>query len=157
MKKTVFIDMDGVIVDFGYQVKKINADETIAPELKKNPDLVKDVFKDPPPIQGAIDAIKKLYQSNKYNLFIATTAPWENPESLTHKRIWLEKYFEDIFKKKLFTTHRKDLLIGDFLIDDRHANGAIDFKGELLHFGWNYEKEVWNEYKNWDMILKRLL
>ena len=57
----------------------------------------------------------------------------------------------------MFVTHRKDLLIGDYLIDDRTANGAGEFKGELLHFGWNYEKKVLNKYPDWDSILKILL
>ena len=35
----------------------------------------------------------------------------------------------------MYTTHRKDLLIGDYLIEDRLANGAKDFKGELINFG----------------------
>jgi 5'(3')-deoxyribonucleotidase len=57
----------------------------------------------------------------------------------------------------MFITHRKDLLIGDFLIDDRLANGAKDFKGELLRFGWDYEQNRENEYKDWASILNRLL
>ena len=41
----------------------------------------------------------------------------------------------------MIITHRKDLLIGDYLIDDRLANGAKDFKGKLLRFGYDYEKK----------------
>jgi 5'(3')-deoxyribonucleotidase len=57
----------------------------------------------------------------------------------------------------MMITHRKDLLAGDYLIDDRIKNGAGEFKGELLKFGWAYETETWNEYPNWESILKRLL
>ena len=53
-----------------------------------------------------------------------TSAPWGNPQSLTDKRFWLEDYLEFIHKK-LFTTHRKDLLIGDYLIDDRLKNEMV--------------------------------
>ena len=74
-----------------------------------------------------------------------------------HKRLWVENYFGDIFKKRIFITSRKDLLVGDFLIDDRLANGAGEFKGELLRFGWDYERKKWNEYKNWKMILDKLI
>ena len=49
----------------------------------------------------------------------------------------------------MFITHRKDMLIGDYLIDDRLANGAGNFKGELLRFGWDYEKKKQN-----DILLK---
>jgi 5'(3')-deoxyribonucleotidase len=156
-KKILFIDMDGVLVDFGHQVKNIMNDPKISKELKDRPDLIKNIFLDPPPIDGAIDAINKLKESKKYELFIATTAPWNNPPSFMHKRLWVENYFGDIFKKRIFITSRKDLLVGDFLIDDRLANGAGEFKGELLRFGWDYERKIWNEYKNWNMILDKLI
>jgi 5'(3')-deoxyribonucleotidase len=156
-KKILFIDMDGVLVDFGHQVKNIMNDPKISKELKDRPDLIKNIFLDPPPIDGAIDAINKLKESKKYELFIATTAPWNNPPSFMHKRLWVENYFGDIFKKRIFITSRKDLLVGDFLIDDRLANGAGEFKGELLRFGWDYERKKWNEYKNWNMILDKLI
>lgn len=149
--------MDGVLVDFGHQVKNIMNDPKISKELKDRPDLIKNIFLDPPPIDGAIDAINKLKESKKYELFIATTAPWNNPPSFMHKRLWVENYFGDIFKKRIFITSRKDLLVGDFLIDDRLANGAGEFKGELLRFGWDYERKKWNKYKNWNMILDKLI
>jgi 5'(3')-deoxyribonucleotidase len=57
----------------------------------------------------------------------------------------------------MFVTHRKDLLMGDYLIDDRIKNGAGEFGGELLRFGWSYEELKYNEYPNWESILKRLL
>jgi hypothetical protein len=43
------------------------------------------------------------------------------------------------------------------LIDDRLANGAKDFNGKLLRFGWDYEQKVWNEYPGWNNILDELL
>jgi 5'-nucleotidase len=57
----------------------------------------------------------------------------------------------------MFITHRKDLLMGDYLIDDRTKNGAGEFKGELLQFGWNWETETENEYGTWETILDYLL
>ena len=60
--------MDGVLVDFGHQVKNIMNDPKISKELKDRPDLIKDIFLDPPPIDGAIDAINKLKESKKYEL-----------------------------------------------------------------------------------------
>jgi 5'(3')-deoxyribonucleotidase len=157
MKKVVYIDMDGVIVDFGHQVEKVMKDPQLSAALKSSPDQVDGIFKDPPPIKGAIESITKLHNSGRYDLFIATTAPWDNPGSLTDKRLWIEKHFSDLFKKKMFITHRKDMLIGDYLIDDRLANGAGNFNGSLLRFGWDYENKEWNQYRDWDSILKFLL
>ena len=58
----------------------------------------------------------------------------------------------------MFTTHRKDLLQGDYLIDDRLKNGAGEFKGTLLRFGYDWENDFSpNEYPSWDDILSKLL
>ena len=158
-KKIVYIDMDGVIVDFGKAIKDwFEKHPHLEERYKTHPDHIQGLFRIAPPIKGAIEAIKKLHNSGKYELFIATSAPWGNPQSLTDKRFWLEDYFDNIFHKRLFTTHRKDLLMGDFLIDDRLKNGAGEFGGELLRFGYDWENDNKpNEYPDWDSILDYLL
>ena len=158
-KKIVYIDMDGVIVDFGKAIKDwFEKHPHLEDRYKTHPDHIQGLFRIAPPIKGAVEAIKKLHNSGKYELFIATSAPWGNPQSLTDKRFWLEDYFDNIFHKRLFTTHRKDLLMGDYLIDDRLKNGAGEFKGKLLRFGYDWENNNSpNEYPDWDSILDYLL
>lgn len=157
-KKVIMIDMDGVLVDLGAEFER---QYQTTPELREKykgfPDHIPGVFRDPPPYKGAIDAINKLVECGKYDLFIATAAPWGNPCASTDKRFWIEKHFGQLFHKKMIVTHRKDLLMGDYLIDDRTANGAGEFKGEHIHFGWDYENRKWNEYVDWESVLERLL
>ena len=150
--------MDGVLVDFDAHLAKLLTDHPdLIDKYKNHPDHIPGIYRFPEPIQGAISAVRKLAESGKYDMFIATTAAWGNPEGATDKRYWIEHYFGNLFHKKMFITHRKDMLIGDYLIDDRKKNGAENFKGELLHFGWDYENQKWNEYPTWDHILKKLL
>ena len=144
--KTLFIDMDGVIVDFMQSVKNHPEFEKYKNEI----DALPDVFLNSLPIEHAIDSVGKLLDCGKYEVYIASTAPWGNIDSLSHKRIWIEKYFGERLKKRLILTHRKDFLMGDYLIDDRLKNGAGKFKGELLHFGTA-------KYPDWKSVLEYLL
>ena len=158
-KKIVYIDMDGVLVDFGKAIEDwFISHPHLEERYKTFPDHIQGLFRIAPPMKGAIEAVKKLYESGKYELMIATSAPWGNPQSNSDKRFWIEDYFGDMFHKKMFITHRKDLLIGDYLIDDRVKNGAGEFKGELLRFGLDWENNYTpNEYPTWDSILEKLL
>ena len=151
LKPIIYIDMDGVLADLakGAEIHTDNKDGSFT----NKPDEIVGVFKDLPPIAGAIDAVNQLLASDKYDIFILTTAPWDNPSAWIDKRLWIADKFGASFEKKLIVSHRKDLLIGDYLIDDRTARGAAEFSGKHLHFGWDYEREAFNEYKDWDSIL----
>jgi len=158
-KEIVYIDMDGVLVNFDYAIKDFfNKYPHLKERYKDNPDHIQGLFRNPPPIEGAIEAVNKLAESGKYELFIATSAPWGNPMSAMDKRFWIEEHFGNLFHKKMFVTHRKDLLMGDYLIDDRVKNGAGEFSGELLRFGYDWENNNKpNEYPTWESILDYLL
>ena len=157
-KKILLIDMDGVLVNLDKSIGDwFDGHPHLIQRYIKNPDHIPGIFRDPEPIDGAIQAIRQLEESGKYDMYIATTAPWGNPDASSDKRYWVEKYFGELFHKKMFVTHRKDMIAGDILIDDRKKNGAENFKGKFMHFGWCYESETWNEYPTWDSVLNELL
>jgi len=90
-KKIVFIDMDGVLVDFSKAVKDhIKLHPTYREKFKDNTNLILGIFKYPKPISGVIASVQQLAKSSQYDLFIATTATWKNPEAVMHKRLWIE-------------------------------------------------------------------
>jgi 5'-nucleotidase len=154
-KKIIYVDMDGVLADFGKSIENHPLRTTFPYDDK--PDLIPEIFKDLTPIKGAIESVQRLASIPVFDVFILTTAPWDNPESWTHKRLWVEKYFDKLLTKKVIITHRKDLLKGDFLIDDRTANGAGEFDGVHVHFGWDYVNRKWNKYPDWNSVLNYLL
>ncbi|MCP4342567.1 MAG: hypothetical protein GY799_27725, partial [Desulfobulbaceae bacterium] len=104
---------------------------------------------DPPPMAGAVEAFNELCFDEDYDVYILSTAPWNIPNSWTQKRLWVSKYLGAKAHKRLILSNNKSLLRGDILIDDRTANGAGDFQGELIQFGTE-------KYPNWTEVLKYL-
>ena len=143
--KILYIDMDGVIVD--YHAVKIDRKDLLK---YGSADNIPGLYSKMKPIKGAIEAVEQL---NKfYDIYILSTAPWDNPSAWSDKLIWIKKYLPEIAKKRLILTHHKELNTGDYLIDDRpNKNGAGKFTGKLLHFGKD------GEFKDWKSILTYLL
>ena len=129
----IYIDMDGVITDFK------QGQEYQGYKLSKRPDLVVN-YRTLPVMEGAIEALAKL--NADHEIFIASTPPWTRPEVWGHKREWLEAQFPYL-KRKLILTHRKDLLIGDVLIDDTRFRGQPDFIGNWFWFNNNWNNRDW--------------
>ena len=126
--------MDGVLVDFQTGIDKL--DEITRIKFKDDLDEVPGIFSLMEPYPKAIGSVHKL--SMKYDLYILSTAPWLNPSAWKDKIDWIHKYFgkekDGLQYKRLVLSHNKNLNQGDFLIDDRDANGAGNFMGELIRF-----------------------
>lgn len=129
--KRIYIDMDNVLVDFKSGIDRI--DEATRMAYDGRLDEVPGIFSLMDPMPGAIEAVHRL--AEKYDLFILSTAPWKNPSAWADKVSWVTKYLGDVLEKRLILSHRKDLLKGDYLIDDRPKHGADTFDGEWIRFG----------------------
>ena len=155
-KKIVYVDMDGVVADFDKKMfelcpeldikEGVNWDER-SREVDKICLLNPHIFLNLELIKGALEAIKQL--NEKYEIYFLSSPMWALPECFMDKRKWLEKYFGDLAKHKLILTKRKDLNIGDYLIDDTTRNGAGEFKGKHIMFGSK-------EFPDWEAVIKHL-
>ena len=140
-KYRIFIDMDGVIADFE---KASNEFQRIHGKTNR-PDKWVD-YRNLDVIEGAIEAVAKL--NADHEVFIASTPPWTRPEVWGHKREWIGEHFPYL-KRNIILTHRKDLLIGDILIDDSRYRGQPDFQGEWYWFNKNWNNRNWEACIEW--------
>ena len=142
MKNILCIDMDNVLVDFRSAFAHVSND--LLDKYADDKDDFPGIFSLIQPLDGSIQAYEKL--SQKYDTYILSTAPWDNPSAWGDKLIWVKKHLRSSAHKRLILSHNKNWNVGDYLIDDRTENGAADFKGEHIHFGQP-------KFPNWRSIL----
>jgi len=152
-RELLFIDMDGVLVDFYRGVRESYPDFDTYPrerqrEITTELSAKSGFFTQLEPMSGAQDAFRAL--SARYNTYILSTPDWHGVNSWTEKRIWVEQYLGDTAFKRLILTHNKGLFSGRALIDDRLRNGVEHFKGEHIHFGTP-------KFPDWTAVLAYLL
>jgi hypothetical protein len=150
MKKTLYIDMDNVLVDFPSAFSKIPKRYLIT--HKDNMDEVPGIFGLMDPIHGAIESFNEL--ADLFDTYILSTAPWDNHTAWSDKLEWVKKHLGDKAYKRLILSHHKHLNAGEFLIDDRPNNGAKDFKGEWIPF--NPKDDSNPKFPNWETVMDYL-
>ncbi|WP_234265661.1 5' nucleotidase, NT5C type [Hydrogenophaga sp. NFH-34] len=122
----VFIDMDGVTVDFdGYMAKNgLGPDE-----VKKMPGA----YRVMEPIDGALEAIRELIALG-FEVWMATKPPTGIAHAYSDKAAWVFEHIPEL-SQRIIITHDKGLLGSeiDFLLDDRpHKANCLQFPGTLL-------------------------
>ncbi len=137
--------MDNVLVDFTSAFAKL--EKGLLEKYKDNLDDIPGIFSLMTPMDGAVEAFDKL--ASTYDVYILSTAPWDNPTAWQDKILWVKKYLGANAYKRLILSHNKHLNRGDYLIDDRLKNGADRFEGEHIHFGQD-------KFPTWKEVLKYL-
>jgi len=145
LKKTLYVDMDNVLVDFPSGIAQL--DVSITQQYADRLDEVPGIFSLMAPMPGAIEAFNEL--ADLFDTYILSTAPWENPSAWSDKLLWVKNHIGRNGYKRLILSHHKNLNDGHFLIDDRTNNGADRFAGEHIHFGTE-------RFSDWTTVLMYL-
>ena len=143
----VFVDMDGVLVDFdAYKTARGLTGE----EVKRQPGA----YLEMPAIPGALAAVRSLIGMG-FEVWIATKPPTGVPYAYSDKAAWVIRELPEL-KRRIIITHDKGLLGGphDYLCDDRpHKANCEKFAGTLLRFvdgyHWPQALEFFRQRKAW--------
>ena len=170
MKKTLLVDMDGVLADvYGQLIQAEFAESgnlldreslTGVDEIVAFPNGLKHVnkpgfFRNAPLIYGAVNALKEL--NDVYQVYIVSAA-MEFPSSLEDKYHWLTDHFPFISWKQIILCGSKIPVHGDILIDD-HFKNLDHFKGRTLLFTQPHntaDARGHERVNGWDDITKLL-
>ena len=146
-KKIIYVDMGGVLMDFHAGLEQIG--DELRKEYAGRYNEVPNIVSYLPPIKGAVDAMNALCKSGIYDVYILSTSPWNNPSTWSDKVEWVNRYLDKYYCKRLILSHHKNLLRGDYIIDDRGKHGTSGFNGEWICFGSN-------RFPDWRTVLDYL-
>ena len=149
-RKTVYVDMDNVLVDFPSGIARLSDEDRI--EYEGRYDDCPGIFALMEPVPGAVEGFRSV--AERFDTYILSTAPWANSSAWMHKAEWVHKHFGTVegtpAYKRLIISHHKNLNRGHYLIDDRTKNGASEFEGEHILFGSE-------QFPDWKTVVEYLI
>lgn len=134
----VFIDMDGVLVDF----KSSSFFQENDPLVSAPPRMYEiGFFEHLPPADGALWAVRSILKNKNLDVYVLTQPVKESTVSYTEKANWIAKWIPEL-SGKIVMTQNKELLSapGRVLIDDAHWKWKDVWEkqgGTFFHFNVN--------------------
>lgn len=128
----IYIDMDHTFCDFNRALpywRECALDDT----EKTWPWSQKGFFRSLHPMEGAIEYWKKW--EGECDLWFLTRPSFQNLHCYTEKAEWVKRHLGEEGLQKLILCPKKNLVIGDVLIDDDERAGQPDFMGTWWKFG----------------------
>lgn len=121
-------------------------------EVEKNwPWSMRGFFESLLPIEGSLDFWNKW--KDKCDLWFLTRPSIPNRQCYTEKANWVYKYLGEDGVSKLILCPKKNLVIGDILVDDGNKDGQPEFDG----MWWQFGSEKYPDWKSIDESLTKYL
>lgn len=178
-KKTILIDMDGVICDYtehmlelatgrfslprlrASEVSEFYTERMFPPEYHAPVDelsLEEEFFLNLPPIHGSIEAINEMLENPALSVWICSSPKKTSDHCHSEKFLWLRKHFGQAFAERLILSRDKTLVSGDFLIDDKPIIcGERTPEWEHVIFDQPYNRDIQEkkrlDWHNWREVL----
>ena len=179
-KKTILIDMDGVVCNYTQKMLDLavsrfglpqhKAEEAVFFETEKIfPEEVQErveklslehnFFLSLEPLPGAIEAISEMLSDPKLDVWVCSSPKKTGETCHSEKFLWLRKYFGQKFAERLILTRDKTLVYGDYLIDDKSLVVGVNEKPFWEHvvFDQPYNRESTVKkrmnWSNWKEVL----
>lgn len=169
-KKTVFVDMDGILNRFWepyvqyynqiYQDKKklgandlvdysvarcLGLTDTMADRLDLSIMSKQEFWLNIPVYNGAIEVMERLCE--RFDVYVLST-PWSGyKDCIRDKMMWMESKFPFFNTKNMIFTHHKSLLRGDVIVDDHPKNLQL-FQGKTVTITYPYNKDVKVDFRS---------
>ena len=177
MKKTILVDMDGVLADFerGFQQKwktqyperrvipleertTFHIEDQYPKEIQEDAKKItqsQNFFLELEPIKGGIEALSELALADN-TIFICTSPISVYQHCVPEKYAWIDKHLGKDWVKKLIVTKDKTMVKGDILIYDRPTiTGAKNPEWEHILYDQPYNKTqtgkrriTWQNYQS---------
>lgn len=125
-------------------------------DLPDSADLRNEMFKPGffrglPVMADAQEALRELYE--KHEVFICTTAT-EFKYSMLDKWEWLEEHFPFVHHKRMVFCGSKDIVRGDYMIDDKVRNlKPFNGTGLLFTSPHNVHQTGYHRVNNWKEVI----
>ncbi len=150
-KTIIYVDLDDTLCDYkgAFECLKESSPEIAFPQSQQG------FYEGLKPLSDAIGAFHWLCKQAQFDVYILTAPSIYNPLCYSEKRRWVEQHLGIEHVHRLIISYHKNLLIGDYLIDDKaEGRGQESFEGELIHFGASGLR-TWRDIKRY--ISKHIL
>jgi 5'(3')-deoxyribonucleotidase len=160
---TLLIDMDCILVDmlpaWLERYNKLSREKVLVKDIEEyevrkfiqKPGLLDDAlhekgfFRNLSPMPGATKYFQKLLDDG-YDVVIVTQPPRKADYAIKEKRDWIKEYFPEYDLSNMVFCHRKNLIRGDLLFDDKPGHllewKAMNPKGLICTIQYPYNKEA---------------